>query len=161
VIDPNRLLYLQIVIAVAAAVSSGMLVRKAVSFHSRLWLGIAVYCLSVVVFSYLATHIPLYSMSNSSHIQDHLTVDIMMFGSLGLVIAALIGFAIDHMYERPSWLMVAAAASLSIGVFPFFYGFNREKLNQQYKINIVQPIDPSANQPAPVEDTTEAGKQEF
>jgi hypothetical protein len=141
--DPSSaLLYLQIAIALAGTVCCAALIRKALSFHEKRWIAAAIFLVGTAVLSLLSVHIPLFFLSESERVQHHLTTDIMMFGSAGLILIAIIGFAIDHISERPNWLMVAAAACMSTGLFPFVYRFNQESLNQQYRIKIVEQDQP-------------------
>lgn len=138
--DPNdSLLYLQIAVALASTGCCAALVRKAASFHAKLWLGALVFLISTAIFTLLSVHIPLFFLSGSDRVQYQLSIDIMMFGTAGLVLMAIIGFAVDHMSERPSWLMLAAAACMAIGLFPFWYQFNQDTLNERYQIKIVEP----------------------
>jgi hypothetical protein len=155
--DPSSALpYLRIAIALAAIVCSTALIRKAINFHADLRLGAIAFLGSTVLFSLLSVHIPLYFMSGSERIQHHLAADVIMFGASGLILIAIIGFTIDHMMERPNWLMVAAAAVVSMGIFPFLYRFSQESLNQRYDITIVQP-DLTKISPKPViEETSSA-----
>jgi hypothetical protein len=135
------LFYIQIIVAVVAFTCGSMLIRKAFSFDNRIWLFGLVLLLSSAVLSYLGLHIPLYFLGGGDAVQYNLSIDIMMFGTGILFVVAIVGFAIDHMWERPTWLMVAAAAAFSVGIFPFLYRYQRDALNQQYEIRIVLPED--------------------
>jgi uncharacterized protein YacL len=152
--DPSSVLpFLRIAIAIAAIVCSAALIRKAINFHADLRLGAVAFLVSTVLFTMMSVHIPLYFMSGSERIQHHLAADVIMFGASGLIVIAIIGFAIDHIKERPNWLMVAAAAVISMGIFPYLHEFSQESLNQRYDITIVQP-DPTKISPEPLIDKT-------
>lgn len=138
-IDSGSLLYMQYGVGIAALLTCGLLIRKAVSFHGRIWLGIVVFVFSAILLTYFSVHLPLKFLGESDRVQHHLLVDIMMYGTGGLIIVGVIGFAIDHMHERPNMLMVAAAAALAVALLPFFYRFQRESLHRSYKITIIQP----------------------
>lgn len=141
--DPSSaLLFARIAIAVAAITCAAALIRKAINFHADLRLGAIAFFVCTALFSLLSIHIPLYFMSGSERIQHHLAADVIMFGAAGLVVIAIIGFTIDHILERPNWLMVAAAAVFSIGIFPFLYRLSQESLNKQYQITIIEPEQP-------------------
>lgn len=156
-IDPDSaLLYIQIGIAVAAAICAAALIRKALNFHGNLRSGGVVLAVCIPIFSYLSIHLPMYFMSESEYIQLHLASDVFMFGSAGLVVIAIIGFTIDHMSERPNWLMASAAAVVCIGILPFLYRFSQDGLITKYRITIVEPKDPRTIGTSPVQPTEPA-----
>ena len=100
-------------------------------------------------FTYLSVVLPLFFFVESEQIQHNLSVDLMMYGALGLMVIGILGFAIDHMYERPTWLVVAAAAVLSIGIAPLFYRYQQDNLNESFKVKIVSSEPPAQTIPPP------------
>lgn len=145
----NTLLFIQIVVAIASFVCTVAVIRKIISFHARLVIAAVVFILCAATFTYLGVAIPLSFFSESKRTQLALTVDIMMFSSIGLVLVGIICFAVDHMYERPTFLVLAAAAIFSIGSTPFLYKFQQDSYNTKYEITIVEPEEIPPPLPAP------------
>lgn len=145
----NVLLTLQIVVLIGSLAATSLFVRKALNFHGRLWLALLVFFVCTAGFTYLSVVLPLFFFVESEQIQHNLSVDLMMYGALGLMLIGIIGFAIDHMYERPTWLVVSAAAVLSIGISPLFYRYQQDKLNESFKVKIVSSEPPAQTIPPP------------
>lgn len=145
----NMLLILQVIVLIGSLAATTLFVRKALNFHGRLWLALIVFLVCTIGFTYLSVVIPLFFFMESEQIQHNLSVDLMMYGALGLMLIGIISFAIDHMYERPTWLVVAAAAVFSIGVAPLFYRFQQDTLNQSFKVKIVSNEPPLESSPSP------------
>lgn len=145
----NTLLILQVVVLIGSLAATTLFVRKAISFHGRLWLALLVFVVCTAGFTYLSVVVPLFFFVESEQIQHNLSVDLMMYGALGLMLVGIIGFAIDHMYERPTWLVVAAAAVLSIGIAPLFYRYQQDNLNESFKVKIVSSEPPAQTVPPP------------
>lgn len=148
----NSLLILQILLASVSVLATVALARKVVNFHNKLWLAIIVFIVAVLAFTYLSVTIPLYFMGDSERVQYNLSIDLILFGAIGLIAVGILGFAMDHLYERPTWLVVAAAAIFSIGLAPFYYQVFSTNLNSRFEIKIVEPETvPDSNLPPPLQ----------
>lgn len=145
----NSLLIIQMVLVFASTVATLALVRKALSFHNRLWLALLVFVGSTIAFTYLGVAIPLFFFGNADRVQYSLSIDLMMYSAIGLLFLGIIAFALDHAYEWPTCLMIAAAAVFAIGLSPLYYRFQTDKLNQEYGITVVDPIPPKETMPPP------------
>lgn len=145
----NILLYIQIVVLLGSFICTGALIRKAINFHARLGIGLGVFAACTIAFIYLGISVPLTLLSETTRIQSNLTVDVMMYSAIGLISIGIICFAIDHVFEIPTCLMIAAAAILSIGLAPFFYRMRQDSFNESYKINVVAPEPPRETLPSP------------
>ncbi len=145
----NSLLYVQLVVLVGSIIATVFFVRKAINFHGRPLIGIPVFFICLVAFIHFGTTIPLSLHAESERVQYNLTVDLIMYGSIGLLAIGIAGFAVDHIFERPTFLVMAAAALLSIGLLPFYYKVRCDDLNHSYEIKIVEPVVPKQTIPPP------------
>ncbi len=145
----NSLLYFELVVLLGSIIATFFFVRKAINFHGRPLIGVPIFLICLVAFIHFGTTIPLSFHAESERVQYNLTVDLIMYGSIGLLAIGIAGFAIDHIFERPTFLVVAAAALLSIGLLPFYYRMRCDSLNHSYEIKIVEPTSPKQTIPPP------------
>lgn len=137
-IEPSLWVVLVVVSLVALATGVGLVV-KAFSFQSQYLLGGSVGILGTLCFTALGLLVPLVVLSGKTYQQSHLLVDLMMLGVSGLVVLGVVFFIVDHLQERPNFLILAASASLAIGIFPWLYVVSSVKLNEQFQIAVVGP----------------------
>ncbi len=145
----NTLFYIQLAVVLGSLICTGVLIRKAASFHTKLWLAGLVFVVASIAFTFLGVTIPIFFFSDSQKVQSSLTIDIMIFSAIGLILIGIICFAIDHMYERPTYLVISAAAILAVGLTPFYYNFKQDQINEYFNIEIVPPEPPRETIPNP------------
>ena len=140
--------YLQIIVAIASLICSAALMRKALSFQSRYWRSALVFILALISLTYISVTLPLYFMSGTQQVIEYLVIDLMMYGGTSLVLIGIFGFVMDHLYERPMWLVIAAAAILSVGLGTFYFTIRQERLLNRFEIQLVDaPTTESISEP--------------
>jgi len=137
-IDPVVWVVLGIICLGALATGIG-LILKSLSFQSQYLQSSLVGLLGTIVFTAAGLLTPLAFFSGKDYQQDHLLADLLMFGISGLVAIGICCFIVDHLNERPNFLMLAAAASLGVVLFPWIYIVFHKELNAGFQIAIVQP----------------------
>lgn len=127
------------VVSLGAVLTGVGLVIKAFSFQNHYLASSINGILALAILSSIGLLGPLALLAGKQYQQSHLLADLLMFGVSGLVVLGVVFFIIDHLQERPGFLMLAAAASLSIGVFPWIYILNVERFNKLFDISIIAP----------------------
>jgi len=127
------------VVSLAALVTGVGLVIKALSLQSHYLVSSLIGIFALAVLTAIGLLAPLAFLSGKQYQQSHLFADLLMMGISGLVILGVTFFIVDHLQERPGFLMLAAAASLAIGIFPWIYILNIERFNKQFDISITSP----------------------
>ena len=82
--------------------------------------------------------LPFYLHQGNQVTEQNLVVDLMLFGLAPLIMIALVGYAMDHLMERPSMLMIGAAACFAMPVIPVG-GWFRSEMLERFQITIVAP----------------------
>lgn len=140
-IDPLVWVVLAVISLGALATGVG-LIFKSLSFQSQYLQSLVVGLVGTILFTAAGLLVPLAFFSGQNYQQDHLLADLMMFGISGLAVVGIVCFIIDHLNERPSFVMLAASASLAVVIFPWIYIAFNKRLNDQFKITIVAPEIP-------------------
>lgn len=145
-------------ISLGALVTGIGLVIKAFSFHSEYLISSILGLVGTALFTAAGLLIPLKFLSGTTSLQEHLFADLMMYGISGLVVVAILCFIVDHLFERPSFLMLAAAACFAILIFPWIYLGAPQMFNEKFQITIGVPepekpkgIEPLAGERTPLE----------
>lgn len=153
------------IICLGALVTGIGLILKSLSFQSQYLQSLLVGLFGTIVFTAAGLLIPLAFFSGKDYQQDHLLADLLMFGISGLVLVGIFCFIVDHLNEKPNFLMLAAAASLGVALFPWVYIVFHKDLNAGFQIAIVQPelpvpkgLDPLVGDRVSLEASSETDK---
>jgi hypothetical protein len=127
----------QSILALGAIATCVGMWRKALNFHPFRIVALIVFFVATAVLTAAALLTPLYFFGEGVYAQSQLRVDLLTYGMAGLFVVGIMGFYVDHMRERPNWLLVGAAACLSIALFPLIYLLTQDSLHQRFQIKIV------------------------
>lgn len=138
-IDP--LLWIIIgILSLAAILTAAGLIVKAFSFQNRYLASILFFILFAVMLTAVGLVVPLMILSGQTYFEHrNLLVDVLMMGISGLVVIAIASFIVDHLMERPIFLMLSAGACLAIALLPWAYHFFSGPLNNQFRISVLPP----------------------
>lgn len=138
--DPFIWIVVGVITFVAILTGAGLL-AKAFNFQRRYLFGIAFCSLWTVVLTAAGVLLPLVILAGQPYEQQHLLADLMMIGITCLVVIAVGSFIVDHLTERPKYLLLGAGACFAIAIFPWIYQVFREPLNDHFRIAITEQID--------------------
>lgn len=127
------------IISLAAIITGSGLIAKAFSFQNRYGVSLAICLISTLLLTSAGVLVPLLILAGQTYDQHSLLVDILMIGISMLFLIAVASFIVDHLAERPDFLMIAAGACFSIALFPWTYQLFRNPLNDRFRILVIQP----------------------